>query len=58
MKDSGNIMWHDNGSVIHLKTNNTDLKYKVGENTLWQLDTEGNIIEGEMRDLFSLKKVK
>lgn len=54
--DSGKVMWLVNGSVIHLKTKDLDVKYKVGENVLIQLDGDGNIIEGEIGELFRLKK--
>jgi uncharacterized lipoprotein NlpE involved in copper resistance len=57
LQDSGQFMWHDNGSVVHLKGKNVDTKYKVGENTLYQTDTEGKVIEGEMAEKYTLHKV-
>lgn len=57
LQDTGKFMWHDNGSVVHLKGKDIDTKYKVGENVLLQLNTEGNPMEGEMADNYSLHKV-
>lgn len=54
--DTGKFMWHDHGSVVHLKGKETDLKYKVGENILMQLDTEGNQITGTLAENYRLKK--
>lgn len=56
-KSSGDIMWHDNGSVIHLKNNDIDVKLKVVENGLVGLDTEGKEMEGASKDLYSYKKI-
>ncbi|MCJ0742666.1 copper resistance protein NlpE [Pedobacter montanisoli] len=55
-EDKGKIMWHDNGSVVHLKGQETDLKYKVGENQLIQLDTEGKEITGALSKYYILAK--
>ncbi|KGE14799.1 copper resistance protein NlpE [Sphingobacterium deserti] len=55
-EDSGRIMWHDNGSVIHLKGKDSDLKLKVGENQLFQLDQDGKVIEGELAAHYIYKK--
>ncbi len=56
LTDSGEFMWHDHGSVVHLKGKDTDLKFKVGENQLIQLDTEGKQITGELAEYYVLKK--
>ncbi|WP_410222452.1 copper resistance protein NlpE [Pedobacter sp.] len=55
-EDKGKIMWHDNDSVVHLKGQETDLKYKVGENQLIQLDTEGKEITGALSKYYILEK--
>lgn len=57
LQDTGKFMWHNNGSVVHLKGENIDTKYKVGENVLFQRDTEGQVIESEIADNYSLHKV-
>ncbi|MCA5005119.1 copper resistance protein NlpE [Sphingobacterium bovistauri] len=57
LQDTGRFMWHNNGSVVHLKGKEIDTKYKVGENVLLQADSTGNIIKSEMSDKFSLHKV-
>lgn len=54
--DTGKFMWHDNGSVVHLKGKETDIKYKVGEGMLIQLDTEGKEITGSLAENYILKK--
>lgn len=46
--DSGTFTWDDSGSIIHLKGSETDIKLKVGENILFQLDQEGNEISGPL----------
>ena len=51
-------MWHDRGSVIHLHADNLDVKYKVGENILYQLGTDGKEIEGALANSFQLIKVE
>lgn len=56
-QDTGRFMWHNNGSVIHLKGKNIDTKYKVGENVLLQADSAGIPIEGNMENVYSLYKV-
>lgn len=57
LQDTGKFMWHNNGSVVHLKGKEIDTKYKVGENVLLQTDSTGNIIESEMANQYSLHKV-
>lgn len=58
LSDSGALQWQKNGSAIHLKTANIDVQYHVGENALMHLDMEGNKIEGELADLYSLSKTQ
>lgn len=57
-ESQGNIMWHDNGSVIHLKDDeNVDIRLKVIENALIHLDQEGNEIDGALKDHYQLNKI-
>lgn len=58
VQDTGKFMWHSNGSIVHLTGLDLNTKYKVGENRLIQLDTEGNIIEGALAKEYELNKVK
>jgi uncharacterized lipoprotein NlpE involved in copper resistance len=51
----GYIKWIDNGQKILLSDEN-GTSYFVGENTLTQLDQDGNKITGELADLYILKK--
>lgn len=55
--DEGSIMWHNNGSVVHLKGKDTDVKLRVIENALIHLDQEGNEIEGPLKEHYQLNKV-
>lgn len=57
VQDTGRFMWHNNGSVVHLKGSDLDTKYKVGENILFQADSAGNIIKSDMADKYTLRKV-
>lgn len=58
IEDKGKYTWSKNGSVITLENVNKEFsnQYFVGENTLTQLDMEGNKITGDMADLYILKK--
>ncbi|MDM1293703.1 copper resistance protein NlpE N-terminal domain-containing protein [Sphingobacterium sp. N143] len=56
--DSGKVMWHDNGSVVHLTGKETNMKLKVGENRLIGLDQEGHEIEGPNAHLYVYNKVE
>ncbi|MDR2471490.1 MAG: copper resistance protein NlpE [Treponema sp.] len=53
----GSFAWNDAGSVITLDTGEFPPHYKVGENTLTQLDMEGKAISGPLAKLYVLKKV-
>lgn len=57
VEDTGEVMWHDNGSVVHLKGKETDIKLKVIENGLIHLDQEGKEITGELAQLYHFKKI-
>lgn len=58
VEDSGKIMWHNNGSVVHLTGKETDIKLKVGENKLIGLDQEGHEIDGPNAHLYVYNKVE
>ena len=53
-EEKGTFTWNASGSIISLK--GIPNQYKVGENTLTQLDMEGKIITGLMADRYVLKK--
>lgn len=55
--DTGKFMWHNNGSVVHLKGTDIDTRYKVGENVLFQADSSGRVMESAMSEKLSLHKV-
>lgn len=56
-ESTGNIEWSNDGNAVSL-TNSDGSKttYKVGENQLIMLDTEGNIISGDLANNYILKK--
>jgi heat shock protein HslJ len=55
--DSGTFKWSDDGGSIQLNNaNNT--RYQVGENRLMQLDMDGNRIEGDLSEKYTLRKIK
>jgi len=56
VKDSGKFMWHDTGSVVHLSSIETNVKLKVGENKLIQLDSDGKEITGSLADMYVYTK--
>ncbi|MFO7828002.1 MAG: copper resistance protein NlpE [Bacteroidales bacterium] len=57
-EQTGRFSWDSAGSVIQLGSIKNGSKfYRVGENYLQQLDIKGNEIEGELADLYILKKV-
>lgn len=53
-EEKGNFTWNESGSFISLK--GIPYQYKVGENTLTQLDVEGKVITGLLADKYILKK--
>lgn len=52
----GKFDWDSSGAVIILDEHNAKQRYKVGEGYLLMLNTEGEIITGEMADLYRLTK--
>lgn len=57
-KDQGMIKWNESGSSISLiSTLDTEKRqFKVGENQLFYLNDEGNVVEGELAEHYILKK--
>lgn len=54
----GTFIWNEEGNTIILNNiSNAPNKYFVRENSVIQLDMEGNIISGELADKYILKKV-
>jgi len=52
---SGDFAWNDAGSQITLDSDSTQ-RYKVGEGMLFMLDMDGNIITGDLADMYILTK--
>lgn len=55
-EEKGNYTWDNSGNVITLENSTPPNKYFVGENTLTQLDMDGNKIVGDLADKYILKK--
>lgn len=56
-EEKGTFTWNASGSIISLKDlKGTPSQYKVGENTLTQLNLEGKAITGLLADMYVLKK--
>ncbi|WP_100075264.1 copper resistance protein NlpE [Chryseobacterium camelliae] len=55
-KDHGTYIWNAATDILELKGNDTHYKYKVGNNTLTQLDMNGQPVEGPNKDLYVFKK--
>ena len=53
---AGNFIWDVAGSVITLDSNSGPMQYQVGENMLRQLDMEGEVITGDLADMYILRK--
>jgi uncharacterized lipoprotein NlpE involved in copper resistance len=52
----GSFIWDDNGGKIALIDGGRKQQYKVGENRLFHLDLDGNVIEGRLADKYILLK--
>jgi uncharacterized lipoprotein NlpE involved in copper resistance len=55
---TGTFEWDSSGSTIQLKGLIGDApgKYKIGENRIWHLDQQGNIIKGAIAERYILNK--
>lgn len=55
----GTYKWIDGGTIEleDLDTGAGPTKYKVGEGQIWQLDLQGNKVEGSLADKYILKKL-
>jgi len=56
-EEKGKYAWNNEGNTITLEgVKGSPSKYFVGENTLTQLDMDGNKITGDLADMYILKK--
>lgn len=55
-EDTGTFEWDSTGSIITLNGKTSKYKYKVGENSLTQLDLSGQPIDGPNKNLYIFKK--
>lgn len=59
VEEKGTFKWDDSGQKItlYIDGETTNQSYFIGENRIWQLDMEGNRIEGDLADYYILEKV-
>lgn len=57
-EEKGQLQWTEDGGTVVLtnKENGQATLFKVGENHLKQLDLDGNPIEGELAEMYILRK--
>lgn len=55
-EEKGTYSWNAAGNTVTLKGAEVPNQYFVGENTLTQLDIDGNKITGDLADKYVLKK--
>ena len=53
--EHGEFEWSEDGNHITLK-NTEKSQYKIGENQIWALDSNGNVVMGDMEKLYILHK--
>ena len=53
---TGKYVWIDGGTIQLEGVADGPSKFKVGEGRIWQLDMQGNKIEGELADKYILNK--
>jgi uncharacterized lipoprotein NlpE involved in copper resistance len=55
----GAFSWDESGSIVVLSgLDYSPNQYKVGENQLFQLDRQGEVVKGDLASLYILKKVE
>lgn len=55
--DNGDFEWNDSGSIINVKDKDgSEQLYQVGESLLFHLDKKGNRIQGDLAEMYLLKK--
>lgn len=55
-ESSGTYSWNATGNMITLSKEEKPNQYRVGENTLYHLDMNGNMITGDLSDKYILRK--
>jgi len=54
--ETGNFHLNEAGDTIILPHRDSPQYYRIGDNSLLQLDTEGNVITGNFAEMYILKK--
>ena len=57
LTNEGPFTWNDDGNSISLQAEDKPTQYKVGENLLFRLDDDGEVVTGRMADVNVLHKV-
>ncbi|WBL42737.1 copper resistance protein NlpE [Algoriphagus halophytocola] len=56
-ENTGSFTWNESGSIITLEeVAQGPNQYKVGEGRIWQLDMNGEVIQGDLADHYILTK--
>lgn len=55
-KDSGDFRWDNNGSEIIIESEDLRIRFQVRENEVTMLDMRGNVVSGELKNFYVLKK--
>lgn len=55
-EDEGSFVWDSTGTIITLFAKKNRPMYKLGENVLYHLDSEGNQIEGDLASMYMIYK--
>ncbi|MEH6763668.1 copper resistance protein NlpE [Aequorivita antarctica] len=53
---NGEFVWNNLGTMIRLRSESGHFQFKVGENQLWMLDDQRNVIAGDLAEMYILKK--
>lgn len=56
LTNEGPFTWNDDGNSISLQAEGEPSQYKVGENLLFKLDENGEVVTGRMADVNVLQK--
>ncbi len=55
---SGTFSWDENGAVITLENKaEAENSFKIGEGRIWALDSNGDMITGDLANHYILKKI-
>lgn len=56
IEEKGTFVWDESGQKIQLKNQKAPNQYKIGEDIIWHLDKNGEIITGDLAVYYILRK--